>query len=243
MQKKISLLKKAMKKAKELSFSDGTDISTPFYDKYKFRHCGSNVIELYGDKFRCYEDVDALSELKPAYETYSRLFSKNYVTLSDANCVATIGESIIYLVLFNLPKQKKSSVPAKEKKGKAVNKTKPVTNGISASKEDPLITKAVKMTKALPVGNGTDANAPYFVQCDLSVIGDGELLQKGKPFIKNVSREEEFAKLRRNHLRFANTMKANNPISTDDYTAYFWNEGKNISVFYYNTKGLVATAA
>ena len=38
-------------------------------------------------------------------------------------------------------------------------------------------------------------------------------------------------------------MKANDPVSTDDYTAYFWNEGKNLSVFYYNTKGLAATAA
>ena len=243
MQKKISLLKKAMKKAKELSFSDGTDVSTPFYDKYKFRHCGSNIIEPYGDKCRCYEDVDALSELKPAYETYSRLFSKNYVTLSDANCVATIGESIIYLVLFNIPKQKKSGVPAKEKKGKAAKKTAKVNNVNPIPAVNPLILKAVEMTKILPAVSGRDVNAPYFVQCDLSVIEDGQLLQKGKPFIKKVSGEEELAKFKKNHLRLAKTMKANDPVSTDDYTAYFWNEGKNLSVFYYNTKGLAATAA
>ncbi len=99
------------------------------------------------------------------------------------------------------------------------------------------------MTKALPVGNGTDVNAPYFVQCELSVIGDGELLLKGKPFSKNMSGEEELAKLRKNHLRFAKTMKANDPVSTDEYTAYFWNGGKNLSVFYYNTKGIEEASA
>lgn len=99
------------------------------------------------------------------------------------------------------------------------------------------------MTKALPVGNGTDINAPYFIQCELSVIGEGELIQKGKPFSKNIIGDEELAKLRKNHQRFAKTMKAINPVSTDTYTAYIWNEGKNVSVFYYNTKDIVKTAA
>ena len=25
-------------------------------------------------------------------------------------------------------------------------------------------------------------------------------------------------------------------VSTDDYTAFIWNEGKNLTVFYYNTR-------
>ena len=106
----------------------------------------------------------------------------------------------------------------------------------------PLILKAAEMTKSLQVGNGTDVNDPFFIQCEFSVIGEGELIQKGKPFSKNVSDEEELVKHRRNHLRFAKTMKAINPVSTENYTAYVWNEGKNLSVFYYNTRGLVDVA-
>ena len=87
-----------------------------------------------------------------------------------------------------------------------------------------------------------DRNDPYFIQCEFSVVGDGELIQKGKPFSKNVSDEEELVKLRRNHLRFAKTMKAINPVSIENYTAYVWNEGKNLSVFYYNTRGLADAA-
>ena len=82
--------------------------------------------------------------------------------------------------------------------------------------------------------------SPFFIQCDFSVMGDGELFQKGKSFIKDVSGEEELGKLKRNHLRYAKAMKAVNPVSTERYTAYFWNEGKNLSVFYYNTKGMAA---
>ena len=236
MQKKISLLKKAMKKAKELSFSDGTDVSTPYYDKYKFRHCGSNIIELYGDKCRCYEDVDALSELKPAYETYSRLFSENYVTLSDANCVATIGESIIYLVLFNIPKQNKSSVPAKGKKGKAAKKTKPVTKETANPTEDPLITKAVEMTKSLPLCNETDAGVPYFVQREFIITSDGDVVPKGRPFSINMSDEAEVASLQKKHCRFAKTMKARQIEEADDHIAYIWNDGNTLTVYYYNTE-------
>ena len=128
------------------------------------------------------------------------------------------------------------------KKYKTTKKIVPVTKDTVTPTEDPLIIKAVEMTKALPICNGTDVNAPFFIQCEFSVMGDGELFQTGKPFIKDVSGEEELGKIKRNHLRFAKTMKAVNPVSTERYTAYFWNEGKNLSVFYYNTKGLTAVA-
>ena len=242
LQRKNNLLKKAIKKAKEYSFSDETDINTPFYDRYKFSTRLSTRVDLLGDRCRCYEDTSILSELMPAFETYATLFkNRRCVVLAKDNCVAAMDYETIYLVLFNIPGQKKK-VAANKKKGKDTQETKPVTKEDPAPVVDSLILKAVEMTKVLPAVNGKDVNAPYFVQCDFSVMGDGELFQKGKPFIKDVSGEEELGKLKRNHLRFAKTMKAVNPVSTERYTAYFWNEGKNLSVFYYNTKGLTAVA-
>ena len=94
----------------------------------------------------------------------------------------------------------------------------------------------------MQVGNGTDVNAPYFIQCELSIMGEGELIQKGKPFSKNIRGDEELAKLRKNHQRFAKTMRAINPVYTDDFTAFIWNEGKNLTVFYYNTRDKMAAA-
>lgn len=242
LQRKNNLLKKAIKKAKEYSFSDETDINTPFYDRYKFSTRLSTRVDLLGDRCRCYEDTSILSELMPAFETYATLFkNRRCVVLAKDNCVAAMDYETIYLVLFNIPGQKKK-VAANKKKGKDTQKTNPVTKEDPAPAVNPLILKAVEITKSQLVGNGMDVNAPYFIQCDFSVMGDGELFQKGKPFIKDVSGEDELGKLKRNHLRFAKTMKAVNPVSTERYTAYFWNEGKNLSVFYYNTKGLTAAA-
>lgn len=237
LKEKRRILKRAIKQAKEMSFSNGTDANVPFYDRYTF-HPFLNTAELDKGPERFNEDAATLSEIMPAFETYARHLNQNTVVLSKNNCVAVMVGRIIYLVLFNIPK-----IPTQKKRRGVKNSPKSVIKEMSSPVEDSLISKAVKMTKALPVGNGTDVNAPYFVQCDLSVIGDGDLFQKGKPFIKNMSGEEEFAKLRRNHLRFAKTMKARQIEEADDYTAFFWNEGKNLSVFYYNTKGLAATAA
>lgn len=240
--RKNNLLNQAIKKAKEYSFSDETDINTPFYDRYKFSTRLGSKVDLLGDRCRCYEDTPTLSELMPAFETYATLFkNRGCVVLTKDNCVAAMDGGLIYVVLFNIPGQK-NKVAANKKKGKDTQETKPVTKEDPAPVVDSLILKAVEMTKVLPAVNGKDVNAPYFVQCDFSVMGDGELFQKGKPFIKDVSGEEELGKLKRNHLRFAKTMKAVNPVSTERYTAYFWNEGKNLSVFYYNTKGLTAAA-
>lgn len=240
--RKNNLLNQAIKKAKEYSFSDETDINTPFYDRYKFSTRLGSKVDLLGDRFRCYEDTSTLSELMPAYETYATLYkNRGCVVLTKDNCVAAMDGGLIYVVLFNIPGQKKK-VAANMKKGKDTQKTKPVTKEDPTPAVNPLISKAVEITKSQPVGNEVDINAPYFIQCDFSVMGDGELFQKGKPFIKDVSGEDELEKLKRNHLRFAKTMKAVNPVSTERYTAYFWNEGKNLSVFYYNTKGLTAAA-
>ena len=241
---KLNYLKRAMMQANELSFSDGADVNTPFYDRYTFRTLGARLIEPKTNA-RFYEDTATLSEIMPAFDTYTKFFNERYVTLSKGNCVATMSEETIWVVLFNIPGQSKKSNPKPKRRRTVKKKTEAVTkdNTTPTPEVNPLIAKAVEMTKALPVGNGTDINAPYFIQCELSVIGEGELIQKGKPFSKNIIGDEELAKLRKNHQRFAKTMKAINPVSTDTYTAYIWNEGKNVSVFYYNTKDIVKTAA
>lgn len=234
-------MRRAIEKAKEYSASIGSSTS-PYYDKYIFYDNNASV-ELNSNPERVIEDEETLIKTKSNFETFARLHSAGTVLISDDNCVAAKTGSKIYVALFNFPHKEKEIAPAKRKRRKVIKETESNIKVTPTLNEDPLISKAVEMTMSLPTGNGIDVNAPYFVQCDLSVIGDGELIQKGKPFIKNVSGEEEFAKLRRNHLRFAKTMKANDPVSTDDYTAYFWNDGKNISVFYYNTKGLAISAA
>ncbi len=151
-----------------------------------------------------------------------------------------------HITYFHVPEQKNSGVTPEEQKlstrDTTVKEESSLVLNDSSSTVNPLILKAVEMTKSLQVGNGTNVNDPYFIQCEFSVVGDGELIQKGKPFSKNVSDEEELVKLRRNHLRFAKTMKAINPVSTENYTAYVWNDGKNLSVFYYNTRGLADAA-
>lgn len=230
----ITLMKKAIKQAKELSFSDGTDANTPFYDRYKFGRDGK-ILNLCGDRVRCYEDADTLSELMPSLETYARLFKKRSLTVSKDNCVANLFNGIIYLVLFNVPSQKK-------KRG-ARKKSEPAAKDNSVPEENPLITKAVEMTKALPVGKSTDANDPYVIQYNLAITEDGVLIPRGNPFSKNVKDREELVKERRNHERFAKRLKANYLVSNDNYTAFFWNDSKNLMVFYYNVKDKATPAA
>ena len=230
----ITLMKKAIKQAKELSFADGTDANTPFYDRYKFGRDGK-ILNLCGDRVRCYEDADTLSDLMPSLETYARLFKKRSLTVSKDNCVANVFNGIICLVLFNIPSQKK-------KRG-ARKKSEPAAKDNSVPEENPLIAKAVEMTKALPVGKSTDANDPYFIQYNLAITEDGALIPRGNPFSKNVKDREELAKERRNHERFAKRLKANYLVSNDNYTAFFWNDSKSLMVFYYNAKDKVTPAA
>lgn len=188
--RRISLMKKAIKQAKELSFSDGTDSNTPFYDRYKFGRDGK-FLNLCGDRVRCYEDADTLSELMPSLETYARLFKKRSLVVSKDNCVANVFNGIICLVLFNIPSLKK-------KRG-ARKKSEPAAKDNSVPEENPLITKAVEMTMALPVGKSTDANDPYVIQYNLAITEDGVLIPRGNPFSKNVKDREELVKERRNH--------------------------------------------
>ena len=229
-----SLMRKAIKQAKEFSFADGTDANTPFYDRYKFGRDGK-ILNLCGDRERFYEDADTLSELMPSFETYARLYREQSLMVSKDNCVASVFCGTIYLVLFNIPSRKK-------KRG-AKKKSEPASKDNSVPEENPLITKAIEITRALPVGKSTDANDPYFIQYNLAVTEDGVLIPRGNPFSKNVKDREELAKERRNHERFAKRLKANYLISNDNYTAFLWNDSKSLMVFYYNTTGKATTAA
>ena len=224
LKEKRRVLKKAIKQAKEMSFSDGTDANVPFYDRYTF-HRFLNIAELQKGPERFNEDATALSEIMPAFETFAKHYIEGAVVLSKDNCVAAMVRSNIYLVLFNIPK-----IPAQKKRRGVKKSPKSVIKEMSSPVEDPLITKAVEMTKALPAGNGTDVNAPYFTQCDWTVTGDGGLIA-GRTFSGNV---DSFEKIRAIHQKCAKTFRSSQLSFTDDYTAYIWNEGKNLSVFYYN---------
>ena len=238
---KHACLKNAIERAKVYSASLGTGFYSPCYDKFTFRDHGYSKAEYRTGPIRIQEDPATLAEIMTAFETYARLDNERTVVLTKDNGVAALVGDIIYLILFNFPDQKKNEIPAIKKRGRK-KKVECIAKDTPAPTTNPLIIKSVEMTKALSIAQGTDVNSPFFIQCLFSVIGEGELLPKGRPFIKDINGEDELAKLRRNHLKYAKTMKANDPVSTDDYTAYFWNEGKNISVFYYNTKGMEAAA-
>lgn len=234
---KRRIIKDAIERAKELSFSEGVDSNMPFYDRYTF-HRFLNIAELQKGPERFIEDATTLNEIMPAFETFAKYENEGAVVLSKDNCVAAMVGNTIYLVLFNIPK----NLTTKKRRGRKQTKES-ITKKSSAPTEDPIIVKAVEMIKNLPVDKRTDSNAPYFIQCDFSVIGDGGLIQKGRPFSRNLDGMEELAQFRKSHLKFAKMMKAINPVSTEEYIAYLWNEGKNVSVFYYNTKDIEKTAA
>ena len=238
LKKKKSLMRKAIKLAKEYSYSDGVDVHTSFYDKYVFTRGWGGKLELKGERERVYEDAATLTELMPAFETYARLFNENYVVISKDNCVAATPQETIYLVLFNIPTQ--------EKKKRVTKRSKPVTNDIPTAEESvsdtntspiqgvrDLILKAVKMADTLPVANGTDTSAPYFVQHDFSVTYEGELILTGKPYSQNIS-IETLDKYKTNHRKYARAMKASYFVSTDTYTAFIQNNGKKVCVYSYH---------
>lgn len=255
-------MKRAIEKAMKFSASIGSS-NSPYYEKYIFYDNGVNVT-LNSNPERVSEDENTLIEIKAAFETYAKFYTDGVVLISEENCVVVKVGKDLYVLLFNFPSQAKVSAPAKRRRSKAVKETESFIDEVKVvesagssdvltddetdkditldAKEQDIVDRAVEMTKSLQVGNGTDANNPYFIQCEFSIVGDGALILKGKPFSKNVSDKQELVKLRRNHSRFAKTMKAINPVSTDNYTAYVWNEGKNLSVFYYNTRGLADAA-
>ena len=74
---------------------------------------------------------------------------------------------------------------------------------------------------------------PYSIQQNFFVTKEGRLFCEGKPFITTIN-NEMLDKNKALHRKFARTMKANVIVSTDDYTAYIWNEGRSLTVFYYS---------
>ncbi len=253
MKKLRAKMRYAMRKAKKESMAKGEEADKAFYDRYVYYLDNGRNLYSGTNYSRRYDDEATVIELKSAFEDYVKLFFEDPMVISTDVFVAVMEKAHngdnnkrFHITYFHVPEQKNSGVTPEEQKlstrDTTVKEESSLVLNDSSSTVNPLILKAVEMTKSLQVGNGTNVNDPYFIQCEFSVVGDGELIQKGKPFSKNVSDEEELVKLRRNHLRFAKTMKAINPVSTENYTAYVWNDGKNLSVFYYNTRGLADAA-
>lgn len=251
LRKRYNLMKRAIKEAKDYSFSDGTSLKKPFYDRYTF-HWHLKWIDLRGDRQRFDADVDTLTELMPAFETYAKYYGAESYVYSKDNCVAAMYGDTIFLVLFNIPVEKKKRKTTKRervaKKEKVTKKSAPVVKDDTVTKEPEvevtpspsqsvrdLILKAVEMTKTLPVSNGTDINSPYFVQNCYCITNNGDLILTGKPFGSNVD-GDGLDKYRKTHRKYAKTMKASATVSTDDYTAFIWNQGNNLTVFYYHTQ-------
>ena len=233
----VSLMRKAIKQAKEQSFSDGTDANTPFYDRYKFGRDGK-ILNLCGDRVRCYEDADTLSELMPSFEIFARLYRRGSLVVSKDNCVANVSNGIIYLVLFNIPTQENKKRVAKKptpvaKDITVVEESAPVSNVSTDQIVSNVIIKATEMSRALPVSKGTDVNTPYYVQQEYVISNDGGLFPTGKTFSTNFS-IDTLDKNKASHRKLASAMKASALVSGNDYTAFVWNNGKNVCVYSYH---------
>lgn len=248
MKKNESLLKKAIKKAKEISASMVMPANAAFYDRLTLKKDGKELT-LRGDPERFFEDAGTLPEIMSSFETYVRLVQGNYYqVLAKDNCVAatTRGETF-YVVLFNIPvtkkgrKARRKSEPGTESVAELEKNEAETSSSYAQSVRDSIL-NAVEMTKSLPLNDETDNNAPYFVQRDFIITGSGDIVPKDRPFSQNVKDNDEFNGFRNKHRKFAKTMKASAVVSTDEYTAYIWNEGKYITVFYYNTRGLADAA-
>lgn len=235
---KKSLMRKAIKLAKEYSYSDGTDVHTPFYDKYVFTLGWKNKLEIKGERVRVYEDAATITELKPAFETYAGLFNERYMALSKDNCVAAMDLVNIYLVLFNIPTQEKKKRVTKKTKSvtkdiPAAEESVPVSNASSDQAVSNVIIKAVEMTRALPVSKGIDVNTPYYVQQEYVISNDGGLFPDGKTFSTNFS-IDTLDKKQASNRKLARAMNASALVSGNDYTAFIWNDGKNVRVYSYH---------
>ena len=221
-------MKKAIEKAKEYMASVGLS-SSPFYDKYEFYDNNASV-ELNSNPIRVFEDTGTLSEIMSAFETYARLYSIRTVIISEDNCIAVKQGNRIFVLISYFPDLEKTSIPPQKKKRGRKKKSEPVVIDNAVPEENPLITKAVEMTKTLPLHKTTDKNAPYFLQCDFSVTGNGDLFPE-RTFSRNVDSLDKFRSI---HQKVASKFMSTQYSFTEDYTAYMWSGNKTISVFYYS---------
>ena len=238
MRKQNNYLKKAIKQAKEYSFDDEAKTGVTFYDKYIFNDHGCGIINISGDRVRVYENADNLANIKTIFEVHSRLNSEHNLVLAKDNCVAAKNGDHIYVLVCNLPTH--------EKKRRVSRKSAPVDQDACAMKESEVVTgaspvqgvsdlilKAVDMTKTLPEGEDVTINAPYSVQRDYLIMADG-LLPLRRPFFTKMD-GDALEKNKAFHKKYARIMKASHIVSTNDYTAFIWDEGKTITVYYYFT--------
>ncbi len=235
-------LNNAIKQANEYSTSIGTDLNSPCYDEYIFADHGTSKPELKKGPLRFKEEVATLTEIMEAFETFARLEYEGAVVLSKAKCIAALIGNSIYLLRFNIPQKKNYRTSIQEGKRNAPDESEPDLSVTSNPKERDLILNAVEMTRERPVGSSIDVNKPYSVQQNFIITNSGGLFRDGKAFSTNLS-VEMIDKNKTLHKKFARTMKASALVSTDDYTAYIWDEGKKLSVFYYNSKNKATSAA
>lgn len=231
---------RAIEKAKEYSASIGSS-NSPYYDRYVF-HDNNVSTKLTDGPERITEDERTISEIMISFETYARFLDTGMVVVSKDNCVAVKANDTIYVVLFNISSKKKEKTARRKSEHaiKNVAKQEKIESGtgLSSAQGDvktPIL-NAVDMTKTLPLENEAGDSAPFFVQRDFIISGDNEVVPKGRPFVKHIGGNAEVAGLKKRHCRFAKTMKARQVESTDDYTAYIWNDGKTLTVYYYNTE-------
>lgn len=140
---------------------------------------------------------------------------------------------------FNIPYQKKRRNETKKSKPVITEESAPVNSESDActspvqSVRD-LVLEAVEMTRNQSTNKRTYDNSPYSIQQNFFVTKDGGLFLDGRPYITTIS-NEMLDKNKALHRKFARTMKASAIVSTDNYTAYIWNEGRSLTVFYYYT--------
>ena len=221
------MINKAIKEAKKEAMMDETD--APFLMKATYRIDDKHIMKTRSFP-REYEEVAILTNKKSEFENWVKLYGAKTLSVNTDDCLAvmrdpsSLDRKVIDVVYLHIPNNKSTKI--------ITNETEPVAKNNSVLEENPLITKAVEMTRTLPVNKTTDKNAPYFIQCDFSVTGNGDLFP-GRTFSRNV---ESLEKYRTIHQKCATKFMASQVSFTDEYTAYMWSGNKTISVFYYNAK-------
>lgn len=224
------LIKKAMKAAKEEAMTDETN--SPFLMMVSYL-VGSNHISKTSTFPKIYEDAALLAKRKLDFEKKIGLMPGNPLVINKENCLAVMkdplsfGSKSIDVVYLHVPNNKDAKNLTYENEHDNKSNADSYTNY--------LIEKAVERTKILEINGGTDVKAPYYIQQDYIIPQEKELLTNGASFCFHFSLDS-LDKYKALHRKYARAMKATQILSADDYTAFIWNGGKNVCVYYYNVR-------
>lgn len=239
------------------------DANASFYEMYRcsFVIGDDTMVAMQGHHNRVYVDSGMLPGIKDAFEKCANLRMKS--TLDDcANrpiknvLVVKTERSIAYFDILNdsdhiyvftiHPTDNDTTDDA----SKTLNEQPQVAGSVASeshaatevmavpeiecvsSADVDILMKGVEISKSLPVSMTLDVNKPCFVQHDFSILNDGNVVYSGKPFCLEVV--GDMVNIKNRHKRYAKTMASNAVVSTDEYTAYIHNGGKNMSVFRYH---------